>query len=62
MRCDNCEKEIDRKVFCCDKCRIRYFRKKHKAIIVTKSNVTEIVKKLPVKENWEEIKKRASFL
>ena len=27
MNCNNCNIDIDRKVFCCDKCRNQYFRK-----------------------------------
>ena len=60
--CEECSKDLDRIMFCCDKCRIRYFRRKHKAVIVTKSNVVQIVKSIPVKSDWEDIKYKCSFL
>ena len=28
IKCDNCEKELDRRVFCDSKCRLSFFRKK----------------------------------
>ncbi len=40
--CDNCGKKLIKTVFCCDKCRVYYFRKNHSSIVVTKRNVTEV--------------------
>lgn len=60
--CEQCDKNLSRLMFCCDKCRVKYFRQKHKAVIVTKENVIQIVKKIPVKSDWDDVKKNCSFL
>ena len=51
ISCDDCGKEVIRTVFCCDKCRIRYFRKIHKTVIITKENIKEVTGSFQIKEH-----------